>query len=221
MGDLEGVQHYHLATMSNTTIKIVEITDNARDKIFALRDGEGLDDLHLGLRITGVGPQGFVYETAFLRGEDVGSTDIVEDHDGLPVAISLDSVDTLRGAVLDLSGDGTGPGLVMRNPNVPSPPLDSADLGDLELTGTTEDKIRTLLHERINPAIQSHGGVATLIKVEGSVAHLELGGGCQGCGLAAVTLRQGIERAILDAIPEVEEVVDVTDHAMGTNPFYA
>jgi Fe/S biogenesis protein NfuA len=221
MGDLGGVQHYHLATMSNTTINIVEITDNARDKIIALREGEGFDDLHLGLRITGVGPQGFVYETAFLRAEDVGSTDLVEDHDGLPVAISLDSVDTLRGAVLDLSGDGTGPGLVMRNPNVPSPPLDSADLGDLELTGTTEDKIRTLLHERINPAIASHGGVATLIKVEEPVAHLELGGGCQGCGLAAVTLRQGIERAILDAIPEIEEVVDVTDHAMGTNPFYA
>jgi Fe/S biogenesis protein NfuA len=109
----------------------------------------------------------------------------------------------------------------MRNPNVPSPTLDSGDLGDLELTGTTEEKIRTLLQERINPAIASHGGIATLIKVEGSIAHLELGGGCQGCGLAAVTLRQGIERSILDAIPEIEEVVDVTDHSMGTNPFYA
>ncbi len=207
--------------MSNTTTKIVEITDNARDKIIALREGEGIDDLHLGLRITGVGPQGFVYETAFLRAEDVASTDIVEDHDGLPVAIALDSVDSLRGAVLDLSGDGTGPGLVMRNPNVPSPTLGSGDLGDIELTGTPEEKIRTLLHERINPAIASHGGVASLIKVEGTVAHLELGGGCQGCGLAAVTLRQGIERAILDAIPEIEEVVDVTDHALGTNPFYA
>jgi Fe/S biogenesis protein NfuA len=137
------------------------------------------------------------------------------------VAISLDSVENLRGAVLDLSGDGTGPGLVMRNPNVPSPTLGGSDLGDLELTGTTEEKIRTLLDERINPAIASHGGVANLIRVEGEIAHLELGGGCQGCGLAAVTLRQGIERAILDAIPEITEVVDVTDHAMGTNPFYS
>ncbi len=207
--------------MSNTTTTIVEITDAARDKIIALRDGEGIPDLHLGLRITGVGPQGFVYETAFLRAEEVGSTEIVEDHDGLPVAIALDSVENLRGAVLDLSGDGTGPGLVMRNPNVPSPTLPGGDLGDLELVGTTEEKIRTLLTERINPSIASHGGVANLIAVDGSVAMLELGGGCQGCGLAAVTLRQGIERAILDAIPEIDEVVDVTDHAMGTNPFYA
>ena len=207
--------------MSDTTTTIVEITDAARSKILELRDGEGISDLHLGLRITGVGPQGFIYETAFLRTEDVTSTDIVEDHDGLPVAIGLDSVENLRGAVLDLSGDGTGPGLVMRNPNVPTPSLPGGELGDLELTGTTEEKIRTLLEQRINPAIASHGGVAHLVAVDGSVAQLELGGGCQGCGLAAVTLRQGIERAILEAIPEIDEVVDVTDHALGTNPFYA
>ena len=207
--------------MSDTTTTIVEITDAARTKILELRDGEGISDLHLGLRITGVGPQGFIYETAFLRTEDVTSTDIVEDHDGLPVAIGLDSVENLRGAVFDLSGDGTGPGLVMRNPNVPTPSLPGGELGDLELTGSTEEKIRTLLEQRINPAIASHGGVAHLVAVDGSVAQLELGGGCQGCGLAAVTLRQGIERAILEAIPEIDEVVDVTDHALGTTPFYA
>jgi Fe/S biogenesis protein NfuA len=207
--------------MTDTTTTIVEITDAARDKILALRDSEGIPDLHLGLRITGVGSQGFIYETAFLRTEEIGGSDLVEDHGGLPVAIALDSVDNLRGAVLDLSGDGNGPGLVMRNPNVPSPSLPGGELGDLELTGTPEEKVRTLLSERINPAIASHGGVAQLVSVEGSIAMLELGGGCQGCGLAAVTLRQGIERAILEAIPEIDEVVDVTDHAMGTNPFYA
>ncbi len=207
--------------MTDTTTPIVEITETARDMILSLRDGEDLPDLHLGLRITGVGSQGFVYETSFLRADDVGSTDIVEDHGGLPVAIALDSVENLRGAVLDLSGDGTGPGLVMRNPNVPSPVLPGGDLEEMNLEGTTEEKIRQLLDERINPAIASHGGVATLIAVEGDIAQMELGGGCQGCGLAAVTLRQGIEAAILDAIPEITEVVDVTDHALGTNPFYA
>jgi len=207
--------------MNNSTTTIVEITVAARDQIVALRESEGIDDLHLGLRITGVGPQGFIYETSFLRTDDIGSTDVVEDHDGLPVAIAIDSVDNLRGAVLDLSGDGTGPGLVMRNTNVPSPTIGGVDLSDVELVGTTEEKIRTLLTEQINPAIASHGGIANLIRVDGEVAHLELGGGCQGCGLAAITLRQGIERAILDAIPEITEVVDVTDHAMGSNPFYA
>jgi Fe/S biogenesis protein NfuA len=207
--------------MTDTTTSIVEITESALEKILALRDGEGIPDLHLGLRIIGVGSQGFLYETAFLRPEDIGESDLIEDHGGLPVAIALDSVDNLRGAVLDLTGDGTGPGLVMRNPNVPTPTLPGGELGDLELSGTPEEKVRTLLSERINPAIASHGGVAHLVAVEGSVAMLELGGGCQGCGLAAVTLRQGIERSILEAIPEIDEVVDVTDHSLGTNPFYA
>jgi Fe/S biogenesis protein NfuA len=207
--------------MADNTTPIVEITDSARDMILSLRDGEDLPDLHLGLRITGVGAQGFVYETSFLRADDVLSTDIVEDHGGLPVAVALDSVENLRGAVLDLSGDGSGPGLVMRNPNVPTPTLPGGEMEEIDLKGTPEEKIKQLLSERINPSIASHGGVATLIGVDGDIAQLELGGGCQGCGLAAVTLRQGIESAILAAIPEIKEVVDVTDHALGTNPFYA
>ncbi len=207
--------------MTSEPTTIVSISDAALEKILALREAENLPELHLGLRITGVGAQGFIYETSFLRSDDVLPTDIVEDHGGLPVAIAFDSIENLRGAVLDLSGDGAGPGLVMRNPNVPSPTLPGAELDDLELTGTVEEKVQQLLSERINPAIASHGGVAHLVRVVDSTAQLELGGGCQGCGLAAVTLRQGIERAILDAIPEIDEVIDVTDHSMGTNPFYA
>jgi Fe/S biogenesis protein NfuA len=77
-----------------------------------------------------------------------------------------------------------------------------------------------VLDEQINPAIAAHGGRAELVAVEGGVAYLRLGGGCQGCGLAAVTLSQGIEVAILDAVSEVSEVIDVTDHASGANPYY-
>ena len=77
-----------------------------------------------------------------------------------------------------------------------------------------------LLERVINPAIASHGGYAELVKVEDSLAILQLGGGCQGCGLAAMTLRQGIETAILQHVPEITEVVDVTDHASGENPYY-
>ena len=77
-----------------------------------------------------------------------------------------------------------------------------------------------VLEEQINPAIASHGGYAKLVAVESSIAYLRLGGGCQGCGMAAVTLSQGVEAEILDAVPEISEVVDVTDHASGTNPYY-
>jgi len=204
--------------MSETETPVIDITEEALATILELREGEAIDDLHLALRISGVGANGYVYETAFLRPEDVMAADHVERHDGLPVAIAEGSVDDLRGAVLDLSSSGPSAGLVIRNPNTPSPGLGLGD--EIELTGTTEEKVRQLLTEQINPAIASHGGIANLIGVDGSRAMLELGGGCQGCGLAAVTLQQGIEKAILSAVPEITEVVDVTDHSLGANPYF-
>ena len=93
--------------------------------------------------------------------------------------------------------------------------------GDIELSGTVEERVDQLLREHINPSIASHGGIARLVSIDGDAAYLELGGGCQGCGLAAMTLRQGIEKAILENVPEITEVVDTTDHASGSNPFYS
>jgi Fe/S biogenesis protein NfuA len=89
-----------------------------------------------------------------------------------------------------------------------------------DLTGEVAQRVLQVLDQQINPAIAAHGGHADLVAVEDSVAYLRLGGGCQGCGLAAVTLSQGIEVAILDAVPEITKVVDVTDHASGANPYF-
>jgi Fe/S biogenesis protein NfuA len=72
----------------------------------------------------------------------------------------------------------------------------------------------------VNPQIAAHGGAARLAAVEGSIAYIELSGGCQGCGSARATLKQGIEVIILDLVPEISEVVDVTDHASGENPYF-
>jgi Fe/S biogenesis protein NfuA len=93
---------------------------------------------------------------------------------------------------------------------------------DLELTGDVAEKVQTLLEKSINPSLDSHGGFATLIGVdEGTMnVFLTMGGGCQGCSMSRMTLTQGIAQAIKDAIPEVNEVIDVTDHSAGDNPFY-
>lgn len=197
---------------------VVEITPEALDQIKALREQETIENLHLGLRISGVGPSGFIYETAFLRDTDVGEEDHVEQHDGLPVAIPADSVENLRGSILDLGGDPEAPGLVLRNPNPATPPITE---GDVELEGSIDERVQQLIERYINPAIASHGGFVTLSGVEDDRVMVELGGGCQGCGLAAMTLRQGIESSILHHIPEVREVIDVTDHSLGENPFFA
>jgi len=199
-----------------TSSNVIEISEVALERILELRDAEMVPGLALGLRVAGVGANGFVYETAFIRPEDVNESDHVEDHGGLPVAIPPTSVGQLQGSVLDITDSG---GLVIRNPNPATPEL--ATEGDtLELTGTVEERITQLLDSHINPAIAAHGGFVRLLKVEGSTAELQMGGGCQGCGLAAMTLRNGIESAIKHNIPEIEEIVDVTDHMAGTNPYY-
>ena len=89
-----------------------------------------------------------------------------------------------------------------------------------DLSGDVAQRVLQVLDQQVNPAIAAHGGRADLVAVEDDVAYLRLSGGCAGCGLAAVTLSQGIEVAIFDAVPEVTRVVDVTDHAAGANPFY-
>ena len=82
-------------------------------------------------------------------------------------------------------------------------------------------RIQKVFDTEINPAIAAHGGVVSLLAVKNGNVFLQMGGGCQGCGMADVTLRQGIEKAIRSQVPEVEEILDTTDHAAGANPFYA
>ncbi len=207
--------------MGATTETVVMITDPALSQILQLRDQEAIPDLSLGLRIVGVGQNGFLYETAFLRPEDVEEGDHVEHHGDLPLAIPPDSLDNLRGAILDISDVPGSPGLVLRNPNPPTPTIEAPDAPPIALEGTVEERVSQLLAEHINPAIAAHGGFAELDHVDGDTAFVVLGGGCQGCGLAAMTLRQGIETAIRHNVPEITEVVDVTDHTAGANPFYA
>jgi Fe/S biogenesis protein NfuA len=89
-----------------------------------------------------------------------------------------------------------------------------------DLSGEVPQRVMQVLDQQVNPSIAMHGGSAELVAVEESTAYVRLGGGCVGCGMATVTLSQGIEVAITDAVPEIDQVVDVTDHASGTNPYY-
>jgi Fe/S biogenesis protein NfuA len=77
-----------------------------------------------------------------------------------------------------------------------------------------------VLDQQVNPTIAAHGGRAELVRVEQETAYLRLGGGCQGCAMATVTLSQGIETTIIQAVPEITSVVDVTDHQSGANPYF-
>ena len=81
-------------------------------------------------------------------------------------------------------------------------------------------KVQELIDSTSNPAVAGHGGFVELLDVKDNKVYLAMGGGCQGCGAADVTLRSGIERLIKEELPEVEEILDATDHAAGSNPYY-
>jgi Fe/S biogenesis protein NfuA len=200
--------------MPVTDRRVIDITPEAVDAILGIRAAEpDADDLALTVAIVGVANLQFTYELTFIALDDAEDDDVLEHFGDLPVVVVAGSVDRLRDATI-LVKDG---GLSIDNPNGPSPAITA---GNGELTGPLAERVQTILEQHINPAIGSHGGMAQLVAVEGDTVYLRLGGGCQGCGMATVTLRQGIEASIKQALPEVKNVVDVTDHDAGTNPYY-
>ncbi|HEX4778635.1 MAG TPA: NifU family protein [Acidimicrobiia bacterium] len=204
-------------TDTGTVQPLLTLTDRAREKVLEVRAAEPEPDgLALWLEVNGVSGTTYTYDMYFQRADEAGPDDAVQRHDDLSVVIPADSVDKVRGSTLDMQGGG----MVLQNPNRPpaSPPMGARPAGDL--SGEVAQRVLQVLDQQINPAIAAHGGRADLVAVEEGVAYLRLGGGCQGCGLAAVTLSQGIEVAILDAVPEITKVVDVTDHASGANPYF-
>ena len=211
---------------------VVSVSEVARDMVIAARSGqEGAESYALWVEVTGNNGPEYTYELYLHPLEYATSEDLVQHHDDLSVVIVADSVDKLRGASIDYGSGPQGEGWVIDNPNRPQPLLNigkapsmgapavpSGPTGDL--SSEVAQRVHQVLQEQINPMIAAHGGRADLVSVDGSRAYLRLGGGCQGCGMATVTLSQGIEVAIKEAVPEITDVVDVTDHASGTNPYF-
>ncbi|MGH9149760.1 MAG: NifU family protein [Acidimicrobiales bacterium] len=204
-----------------TTTPILDVTDKARAMIRDLRaDEPDPEGLALWVEVTGETGSTYTYDMWFQPLSEAGPNEVVQRHDDLSVVIPPDSAEKLRGAVLDTSRDLVNPGMVIQNPNTPRPASPAMGHAPAELTGDVAQRAVRVLEEQINPAIAAHGGHAELVAVEDGAAYLRLSGGCAGCGMAAVTLSQGIEVALREAVPEIVRIVDVTDHAAGTNPYY-
>ncbi len=197
---------------------ILKVTDVAVTKILELREAEDEPaGLALRVAVTGIRGPEYTYDLTFEPVAEAEDTDNVYDQGDLPVLVPADSMDQLQGATLDMPGtDGAG-GLVLRNPNRPDPLAGV----ELDLSGTTAEKVQQLLEQQINPGLAAHGGFAELKGVDGDKVYVLMGGGCQGCAVSAMTLREGIAASITSAIPEVTEVIDVTDHDAGENPYYS
>lgn len=189
---------------------MLTFTDRAREMI--LHFAEAMDDPKIRIAVHG-SPFAPQYEFALVD-EAPEPGDRVIPQAGFKVLIDEASAGRIEGATVEWIESDRGTGFEVSNPNVKR-------LGENAPAGALADRVRQVLDQRVNPAVASHGGEITLVDVDGDDVYLELGGGCQGCGMARVTLRQGVEKMLKEAIPEIGQVVDVTDHAAGANPYYA
>jgi Fe/S biogenesis protein NfuA len=182
--------------------------------------------LALWLEVRGVQAGSFVYDLYFQALSDADAGDVRFSQEELDVVVPAGSVDRLRGARLEWSDDNGG-GLVLVNPNSPAPEEVAANVPpEILAQGITSPlalRVVAVIEQAVNPAIASHGGRADLVALneEDGTAYLRLSGGCQGCAMSQMTLRQGIETTLLEEVPELTKILDVTDHGGGENPFYS
>jgi Fe/S biogenesis protein NfuA len=145
-----------------------------------------------------------------LKISDIAKTKIKEAMENVNLYIEEEQVEYFEGVTLDYEDGLTGSGFKFIDlPRVPK-----------KYKGTLAEKVVKVIDEEINPGIANHGGFVSLIDVKGNDVIIQMGGGCQGCGMANVTLKEGIEVALKKAIPEIGGIYDVTDHAKGENPYY-
>ena len=210
-----------------TTTPVVSLTPEANRIVREALDQEpDPASLSLWLEVRGVNAGAFIYDLFFQATSDAADDDAVYAEGDVTVVVPAGSVDRLRGARLEWSEDGDG-GLVLVNPNTPtieeaSPGVPPEVLAQ-GITGHLAQRVVNVLEQAVNPSIASHGGRADLIGLneEDGTAYLRLSGGCQGCAMSQMTLKQGIETTLLEEVPELTKVVDVTDHGGGENPFYS
>ena len=200
--------------------RILTITDAALEKLLEIRSTEpDANELAFVLAVSGAKGTDFTYTMHMTSLDRLAEDDVLEQHGELPVAMPQASVVNLTGASLEMSNNLLSPGLTINNPNSPSPAIDT-DGPPPDLTGPVAEQAEHVIQTQINPAIAAHGGVIELVAVEDGVAYVRLGGACQGCGMANVTLSQGIESSLVSLVPDIRQVIDVTDHNSGDNPYY-
>ena len=192
---------------------MIEFTDKARQQVLEFIRDEAEAELSVRLAVLDSSPFAPRYDLALIEPWERKPEDAAYDVGGFEVVIDPGSAPFLDGASVDWVESLQGSGFKVENPNERQP-------GAEPPSGELADRVRQVIDHQVNPAIASHGGAVSLVDVQDGVVFLQMSGGCQGCGMAAVTLKQGVERLIREALPEVTEVRDVTDHASGSNPYY-
>jgi Fe/S biogenesis protein NfuA len=189
---------------------MISFTDTAREKVREYMDLS--ETPSLGVRVVAhrFGRHQFRYELALVAEGEKADKDVVLDQESFEVFMDPQSAEYLEGTTVDFVSDVSGTGFMFTNPQA-----------QVHWEDPTAQRVQKVIDERIAPSLAGHGGWVELLAVDGDTATIQFGGGCQGCGMSQVTLKEGIETAILQEVPEIKRVLDDTDHESGANPYYS
>ena len=192
---------------------MVEITESAQAYLAGLLSKQDSDDVGVRIFITEPGTPMAETCIAYCRPGEAQPDDLRVEYQAFSAFIDARSEAFLEDAMVDYAEDRMGGQLTIKAPNAKVP--------NVSPDSPLEDQINYVLHSQVNPSLASHGGMVSLVEiVDESVAVLQFGGGCQGCGMVDVTLKNGVEKTLLDALPALSEVRDVTDHSVTENAYY-
>ncbi len=187
---------------------MITIDESARDKIKSMLDHENKSASALRIRVTGRNADGYQHKLSLVEPGFEKPNDIESVSEGIRIIVDSADQTKVEGAKIEFVDDLYGGGFKVTNPNKP------------QWNNDLERKVQELIDQQIAPSLAAHGGFLELYEVKEGKAYVHFGGGCQGCGMADVTLKQGVEKLIKDTLPEITHVVDSTDHAQGENPYF-
>ncbi|MFP6807514.1 MAG: Fe-S biogenesis protein NfuA [Pseudomonadales bacterium] len=192
---------------------MVEITLPAQDYLFDLLSKQEGDDVRIRIFITDPGTPMAETCIAYCQAGEEQEDDELVKYEKFDCWIDKRSGKFLEDAVVDYATDRMGGQLTIKAPNSKVPQVSD--------DSPIEDRINYILHSEVNPSLASHGGMVNLVEVlDEEIAILQFGGGCQGCGMVDMTLKDGVEKTLLEQLPQLKSVRDVTDHSITENAYY-
>jgi Fe/S biogenesis protein NfuA len=191
---------------------MLTFTNRAREMVRTFMDQGEDTPSALRILITGGSPVAPTFDLTLVDLEDRDDGDVELDGGGFMVFVDSKSAEQLDGAQVDFVERVNEAGFEI-TPRLRTPERKAP-------TGAIAEKVQDVLDHQVNPSVASHGGQILLVGVEGTEIFMEMTGGCKGCAMSRMTLRQGVEKMIRQAVPEITAIHDVTDHASGENPYF-
>ncbi len=192
---------------------MINITESAQEYLAELLRKQDCDGIAVRIFILDAGTPKAETCISFCRPGEAQETDEIRQYASFNAYLEQRSIPYLKDAVVDYAKDSMGGQLTIKAPN--------SRLPQIGQDSSLEDQVNYVLYNEINPSLAAHGGVVTLEEIfDSSVAVLKFGGGCQGCGMVDLTLKEGVEKTLREKIPQLTEVRDITDHTKRENAYF-